>query len=77
MLGRRPRVGFKINGAFAGYAGTELSVEVVRANRHARDWLADNEPVFDTSGVENTKLIGVTDTGFDGTTSSQKRWTLR
>ena len=31
MLGRRPRVGFKINGAFAGYAGTELSVVVVRA----------------------------------------------
>jgi hypothetical protein len=33
MLGRRPRVGFKINGAFAGYAGTERSVEVVRAKR--------------------------------------------
>ena len=61
------RVGFKINGTFAGYEGTELSVVVVRANRHARDWLADdNEPVFDTSGVENTKFIGVTDTGFAG-----------
>jgi hypothetical protein len=33
MPGRRPRVGFKINGAFAGNAGTERSVEVVRAKR--------------------------------------------
>jgi hypothetical protein len=61
------RVGFKVNGTFASFAGTELSVEVVRANRHARDWLADgNVPSFDTSGVENIKFIGVTDTGLDG-----------
>jgi hypothetical protein len=61
------RVGFKINGTFDGYDGTELSVEVVRANKHARNWLDDsNDPIFDTSGVDKIKFIGVTDTGTDG-----------
>lgn len=61
------RVGFKVNGTFDGYDGTELSVEVIRANRHARDWLSDsNDPIFDTSDVEKIRFIGVTDTGTDG-----------
>ena len=63
------RVGFKINGTLPldAYAAPLLTVDVTRANRHARDWLdAGNEPIFDTLDAENVKFIGVTDTGVDG-----------
>jgi hypothetical protein len=63
----KPKVGFKVNGTFDGYDGTLLSLDVVRANRHARDWLDDgNDPSFDTSDVETSKFIGVTDRSTDG-----------
>lgn len=41
--------------------GTDVLVDVVRANRHADDWLVDNVPTFPTVGVEKIKFIGVTD----------------
>jgi hypothetical protein len=58
------QVGFKVNGTFVDYVGTELTVEVVRANRHADDWLAEffstSDPHFNTD-VDKIKFIGVTD----------------
>jgi hypothetical protein len=58
-------VGFKVNGTFVDFVGTEVIVEVSRANRHADDWLAEffptSDPTFDTTGVDMIKFIGVTD----------------
>ena len=59
------RLGFKVNGTFVDYVAPDLTVEVRRANRHADGWLAEffptSDPSFDTTGVEKTKFIGVTD----------------
>jgi hypothetical protein len=58
------RVGFKVNGTFVDLDGTEVIVDVIRANRHADDWLAEffstSDPRFDTD-VDKIKFIGVTD----------------
>jgi hypothetical protein len=60
----KPRsVGFKVNGTFGGFDGTglsgDLTVNVVNANRHARDWLAVNPATFPLDGDENVKFIGL------------------
>ena len=59
------RVGFKVNGTFVDYVAPDLTVDVIRANRHADDWLAEffptSDPTFDTTGVDKIKFIGVTD----------------
>jgi hypothetical protein len=76
-------VGFKVNGTLvAGSDLTTIDVAVIRANRHARDWLAENAPtsvlgddlvdlddfVVDDGGVdEKVKFVGVTDNILDGT----------
>ena len=54
-------VGFKVKGTVE--VGTVLTVDVIHANRHARDWLTTNDPTFDISGVpaDRIKFIGVTD----------------
>ena len=54
-------VGFKVKGTVE--VGTVLTVDVIHANRHARDWLTTNDPTFDISGVpaDKIKFIGVTD----------------
>jgi hypothetical protein len=63
---KKPKqVGFKVKGDFVDFAGTELTVDVIRANRHADDWLAEffpsSDPTFDATGVEKIKFVGVTD----------------
>jgi hypothetical protein len=59
------RVGFKVNGTFVDFVGTDLTVDVIRANRHADDWLAElfptSDPTFDTTAVDKVKFIGLTD----------------
>ena len=65
------QVGFKVNGTLQDASGlTTIDMTVSHANRHARDWLAENAPSFvlldflvDDAGDENIKFIGVTDTG--------------
>ena len=63
------QVGFKVKGTLlAGSDLTTIDMTVSHANRHARDWLAENFPTFvlddfvvDDEGDENIKFIGVTD----------------
>jgi hypothetical protein len=63
------QVGFKVKGTLlAGSDLTTIDMTVTHANRHARDWLADNFPSFELleflvndEGDENIKFIGVTD----------------
>ena len=66
----KPRhVGFKITGTLlAGSDLTTIDMTVSHANRHARDWLAENAPSFvlldflvNDEGDETIKFIGVTD----------------
>jgi hypothetical protein len=64
-------VGFKVKGTLlAGEDLTSIDVEVIRANRHARDWdnFGTDDPTFvvDDEGDEKINFIGVTDTGTDG-----------
>ena len=62
-------VGFKVRGTLlAGSDLTTIDMTVSHANRHARDWLAENAPSFvlldflvNDEGDENIKFIGVTD----------------
>jgi hypothetical protein len=62
-------VGFKVKGTLvAGSDLTTIDMAVSHANRHARDWLAENAPSFvlldflvNDEGDENIKFIGVTD----------------
>ena len=62
---KSPGVGFVATGSLAGYDETSVSLDVARANRHARRWLASNEPVFSLLSVEPS-FEGVTDTNADG-----------
>jgi hypothetical protein len=62
------RVGFQLRGTLAPIAedgslvGADgaITLNVVRANRHARRWLESNEPTFQTAGVR-LAFVGVTD----------------
>jgi hypothetical protein len=76
-------VGFKVKGTLvAGSDLTTIDVALISANRHARDWLAENAPGFvlgdsvvdlddfvvDDGGVdEKIKFVGVTDNNLDAT----------
>jgi hypothetical protein len=67
------QVGFKVKGTLL--AGSDLStidMTVSHANRHAREWLAENAPSFELldflvndEGDENIKFIGVADNNGD------------
>ncbi len=60
---KRIRVGFTINGTFASWDDPDVTVDVRRANRHARRWLNQpNDPVFSTTDAR-VKFVGVTDNG--------------
>jgi hypothetical protein len=62
-------VGFKVKGTLQSGSGlTTIDMTISHANRHARDWLAENAPSFvlldflvNDEGDENIKFIGVTD----------------
>lgn len=75
-------VGFKVKGTLvAGSDLTTIDVALISANRHARDWLAENAPGFvlgdsvvdlddfvvDDEGDEKIKFVGVTDSNLDAT----------
>jgi hypothetical protein len=64
----KPRsVGFKVNGTFGQYVAgilpaADLTVNVIHANRHARDWLGVPLPTpatFELDGTEMLKFIGL------------------
>jgi hypothetical protein len=66
--GKSKRVGFQLRGTLAPIAedgslvGADgaITLNVVKANRHARRWLEDNEATFQTAGVR-LAFVGVTD----------------
>ena len=62
---KSPAVGFVAAGSLAGYDETTVSLDVAQANRHARRWLAANDPVFSLIGVQPS-FEGVTDANADG-----------
>jgi hypothetical protein len=65
----KPRlVGFKVNGTFMTFIADDtevigdLTVNVIRANRHARDWLGgETSATFVIPSSAKIKFIGVTD----------------
>jgi hypothetical protein len=65
---RLRHVGFKVKGTLEDASDlTTIDMTVSHANRHARDWLAENSATFVLEGDENIKLIGVTDKNGDAT----------
>ena len=62
---KSPAVGFAATGSLAGYDETSVSLDAARGNKHARRWLASNEPVFSLAGVQPS-FEGVTDENADG-----------
>ena len=63
---RKPtRRGFVVRGSLAGHDADSVTLEVARANRHARRWLRDNGPTFDTSRAR-VSFEGVEDGNGDG-----------
>ena len=58
------RVGFVVDGTFGGYVDPDLTVDVVEANRHARNWIAANGNAFSTAGA-SVAFEGVTDSDLD------------
>ena len=62
---RQVRRGFVVRGSLTSFEADSVTLEVQRANRHARRWLRDNEPVFDTSDAR-VRFGGVTDGNGDG-----------
>lgn len=60
------RRGFTVNGTFASYADPILTVDVRRANKHARVWLKKNAPAFSTVDAR-VRIKNVTDGDGNGT----------
>jgi hypothetical protein len=55
------RVAFTVNGTFASWDDPDVTVDVRRANRHARRWLTQpNDPVFSTTDAR-VKFVGLAD----------------
>lgn len=62
---KQSRRGFVVRGSLAGYDAESVTLDVERANKHARRWLRDNDPTFDTSAARFA-FEGVDDASGDG-----------
>jgi hypothetical protein len=63
---RTKRVGFAAAGPLVALEETSLRIYVKRANRHARRWLAQREPLFESAGAR-LKLARLVDRDGSGT----------
>jgi hypothetical protein len=59
------RLGFVVRGSLASFDSTSVTLDVARANRHARRYLESNAATFATADAR-VRFVGVTDTGTDG-----------
>ena len=63
---RMQSVGFMAKGTLAGFTAETITLDVKRANRHARAWIAANGSEL-TLGSARVKFAGVTDGDASGT----------
>lgn len=59
------KVGFALRGTLAGHTGDEVTIAVVRANKHARSFVEGTEHTFALEGAR-VKFEGVTDSDGSG-----------
>ena len=63
---RTQAVGFVVKGSLAGYTAETVTLDVKRANRHARSYLTAADSTF-TLGTARVRFAGVTDADGNGT----------